>query len=259
MKTLAFALALLLGSLFVGEACADKSGQETATLLVAASTKNAFDDIAKAYATESGQSIKISTGASNALAAQIEAGAPADLYLSANPKWVDEIATKGHLQERYDLLGNRLVLVVPKGNPAAIQSPSDLLSDKVQHVALAGESVPAGMYAEKALHHFGVSEKLAYASKITRGSDVRVALSYVERGEAQAGVVYATDARDSTKVEVVYTFPDTSHDPIRYPLALLKKGAESQAAKAFFKFVQSAQARKIFEAHGFILLQSGSE
>ncbi len=240
---------------------APESKQEGKVLfLAAASTTGAVTDIAELYKRETGVEVTVSTGPSNALAQQIISGAPADVFLSANPKWADAVSEKDLAADRRDVLGNSLVIVVPKGNPAGVTSPEDLTGEKVKHVALAGEKVPAGIYAEEALRSAKTYEKLTEQGKIVRGHDVRITLGYVEAGETQAGVVYATDALSSGKVEVVYSFPEGSHSPVTYPLVLIKRNENSKEAKRFFEFLQSVKALNVFTDHGFrIRVKQGGE
>jgi molybdate transport system substrate-binding protein len=223
-------------------------------LLAAASTTEAMQEVAALFEKKSGAKVEINPGASNALAQQIIAGAPADVFLSANEKWADEVKKHRLAAEARPLLGNRLAIVVPRGNPAGVRSPADLTADSVKQVALAGEQVPAGFYADQALKSLDLAAKLAEAKKIVRGADVRITLSYVERGEVEAGIVYATDARISDKVETVYTFDPATHDALVYPAVLVKRdGAEpAAAAREFFEFLFSAEAGAVFRRHGFL-------
>jgi molybdate transport system substrate-binding protein len=161
----------------------------------AASTKELVEELAKEFRTAAGTEVKVNAGPSNALASQILAGAPADLFISANQQWADEVEKAGKAVSAVRLLTNQLVIVVPRGNPGEVHEPQDLLADKVKKIALAGEKVPAGMYAQQALTKLELLQPLMDAEKIVRGQDVRSALSYVERGEAEAGIVYSTDVR----------------------------------------------------------------
>jgi molybdate transport system substrate-binding protein len=231
------------------------SAPATVTAFVAASTQDAVNDVAATFTRDTGITVKISPGASNTLANQIVNGAEADIFLSANELWADSVKEKGFAAETRPLLGNSLVLVVPKGNPAGIKRPEDLLAAKVDHVALAGENVPAGIYAKQALGAQHVYDDLTRDRKIVRGKDVRATLNLVELGEVTAGVVYSTDAAASDRVEVVYTFDEKSHDPIRYPLVLLKHGQQNPAARKWFDFLGSTVAAKIFEKFGFRMLK----
>ncbi|MCO6459516.1 MAG: molybdate ABC transporter substrate-binding protein, partial [Pirellulaceae bacterium] len=222
------------------------------TVLAAASTTDAIHDIAEAFETSHpGVAVRISTGPSNSLAQQVIAGAPADIYLSANMKWADAVAEQGLAEETVELLTNRMVLVVPRGNPAGVKEPGDLVGPGVTMVALAGENVPAGIYAEQALRQLQLLDELREGRKLARGADVRITLAYVERGEAEAGIVYATDARISDQVEVVAELDPMSHDQVTYPVVLLKAAKDKTAARQFLRFLQSAEAQTVFERYGF--------
>jgi molybdate transport system substrate-binding protein len=208
-------------------------------------------EAARRFERDTGVAVKVTAAASNALAAQILAGAPGHVFLSANPPWAEEIEKQGDALEARDLLSNRLVIVVPSGNPAGVRSPRDLLGDRVTHVALAGEKVPAGLYAEQALRHAEVYEALVSRGRVARGQDVRLTLGFVETGEAQAGVVYATDARASDDVDVVHTFDPRTHERIVYPLVLLEGARARPAARRLYDFLRGAEAMAVFETHGF--------
>jgi molybdate transport system substrate-binding protein len=222
---------------------------------VAASTKDLLDDLAGQFTAATGTEIKVNAGPSNALAGQILAGAPADLFLSANQQWADEITNAGKATASARLLTNRLVIVVPKDNPGAVREPQDLLSEKVQKVALAGEKVPAGMCADQALTKLELLPKLTAAQKIVRGQDVRSTLSYVERGEVEAGIVYSTDIRAAPGVTMVHEFDASLHDEIVYVLVLLEPDSESPPAREFFDFVQSPLADDTYARFGFTRLR----
>jgi molybdate transport system substrate-binding protein len=196
--------------------------------------------------------VRVTAAGSNALANQVLAGVPGDIFLSANPAWADTVDQAGLALARRPLLTNRLVLVTPTGNPAQVHSPTDLTEPAVRRVALAGEMVPAGIYARQALSAASVYDGLVASERIARGQDVRMTLTYIETGEADAGVVYATDARASQRVEVVYTFDPATHDPIIYPAVLLKHAADDPGAERFFAFLASPQAMAVFERHGFL-------
>lgn len=177
------------------------------------------------------------------------------MFFSADEKWADFLKEKGFVAETVPLLGNSLVLIVPKDNPGGVKKPEDLLAAKVEHVALADENAPAGIYAKQSLSAAKVYDELVDMKKIVRGKDVRAALNLVELGEVAAGVVYATDAASSKKVVAVYTFDDKSHDPIRYPLVLTKHGQSNPAAKKFFDELRSESATTVFEKYGFKILK----
>jgi molybdate transport system substrate-binding protein len=220
-------------------------------ILAAASTTDPIEELAAAFEAETGTAVRVTTGASNALARQLVAGVPGDLFLSANAEWAEAVEREGLAVESRPLLGNRLVIVTPRGNPAGIASPGDLLGERVQRIALAGEKVPAGLYAEQALRHAGVLAGLVENNRIARGQNVRLTLGFVETGEAEAGIVYATDARASQKVDVVHTFPPEAHAAIVYPLVLLKSPRSDGAGRRFLDFLFTSAATAVFERHGF--------
>ena len=189
--------------------------------------------------------------ASSRLARQIEAGAPADLFVSADLAWMDALAGKGLLLDgtRLDLLGNALVVVVPAASTLRVGSPADLARPEVRRLALAGESVPAGAYARAALASAGAWD--AVAARVVNGDHVRAVLGWVATGEADAGVVYATDARVEPRVRVAYVFPAASHPPIVYPAAVPKGAPHAAEAAAFLAFCAGPEGRAIFAAAGF--------
>jgi molybdate transport system substrate-binding protein len=218
---------------------------------VAASTHDAVREIAATWRQATGVEVQLNTGASSTLASQILAGAPADLFLSASREWAEAVAQQDQVQDTVELLGNRLVIVTPRGAESRIASPQDLLSDDVETIALAGEKVPAGVYADQALWSLGLHAGVQ--GKIVRGADVRIVLSYVERGEADAGLVYATDAALSSQIHLAAVLPEDSHEPIVYPLVLLKHGSNPAAAREFFAFLQSREAQAVFDRFGFLI------
>ena len=211
-------------------------------------------DLAGSFKAETGVDVQVVADDSAKLAQQIVNGAPADLFLSASPKWTDHLDEKGMLARRTPLLGNRLVLVVPKGNSAGVSDPTDLLTPRVKHLALAGPHVPAGMYARQALGKLGLLGKLDQQHKIVSGENVRITLAYAERAEVEAAVVYSTDARISSKIETVFVFPESLHDAIIYPLALIKPtsgGKPAAAATRLYDYLQQPPAAEVFRRRGF--------
>lgn len=222
--------------------------------LVAASTQEAVQEIADGFTRDTGVEVRLNADDSSKLAAQIVNGAPADLFLSANEKWADYVADQGFAQEKTALLGNTLVLVVPHGNPARISGPEDLTLPAVQKVALAGPTVPAGIYARQALNRLHLLDELEKQKKIVAGESVRVTLAYVERGEAEAGVVYGTDAKITDQVEVTATFSPATHDPIVYPLVLLKAAENNPAARQFRDRLTGPAGAAVFRKYGFTRL-----
>ncbi len=230
----------------------------TITLSAAASTKDAIEKVVAEYQLLSNDKININTGASNALANQILNGAPVDLFLSASPRWAEEVESAGLASRSVKLLTNRLAIIVPRGNHAAVESPEDLLKPAVKKIALAGSSVPAGQYAEQALSKLNLMTSLSSENKIVRGQDVRTALSYVEQGEAEAGIVYTTDAAISEHVMLVHEFAPHLHDEIVYELVILKQSEVNTSLDKFVGFIESPQAEKIFLQFGFQRLSAAT-
>lgn len=223
------------------------------TIFAAASLKNALDTVADRYASEGHAKVTAVYAASSALARQIENGAPADLFISADEQWMDYVDGKDLIagSTRVDLLGNRLVLIAPRNAPLVVTiAPGFPLAEALGDGRLAvGDpaGVPAGTYAKAALEHLGVWDKVA--AKLAPTADVRAALALVERGEAPAGIVYATDAAASSGVVIVGDFPDDSHPPITYPLALIRGAGDD--ARNFYLYLRGDEARAIFTRFGF--------
>lgn len=190
--------------------------------------------------------------ASSRLARQIEAGAPTDVFISADAEWVDYLARAGRVDgaSRIDLAGNSLVVVVPRAAARPPLRVEDLAGPAVERVALAGESVPAGRYARAALE----SLKLwtAVKPKVVSGDSVRTALSWVARGEAAAAIVYATDARVEPRVRVAFALPATSHPPIVYPAVVVAGAAHGAEARVLLDFLRSNTARGVLAEAGFL-------
>lgn len=226
-------------------------------VLVAASAQEAMGELAKEFSSKE-TAVKVSADDSSRLAQQIIAGAPADVFLSASPKWVDAVDEKGLVVAKVPLLGNTLVVVCPAKAeetkpPITIQTLADFPKAKL---AIAGPTVPAGIYGRQALKHHNWLAKLEQQEQLVIGNNVRETLAYVERGEAELGIVYATDAMISKDVKVVHTFAAGSHDPIVYPLALIKSESDrNSAAQQFFEFLQSEQAATVFAKYGFQTLK----
>lgn len=223
-------------------------------VLAAASLQEALGAAADAWARQDHPHPVLSFAGSSALARQIVSGAPADLFLSADEAWMDVLQKAGTLRPgtRRDLLANSLVLIAPKDSAAKIDlaDRSSLASALANgNLAMADpDAVPAGKYGKAALDHLRLWDEAA--PKIGRAENVRAALALVESGEAPLGIVYATDAAASRKVRVVATFPDGSHPPIRYPVAVLAASKNGQAA-SFEAFLSSRRGRAIFARYGF--------
>ena len=229
------------------------AGAAEITMFAAASATDALGEIAKRYDAGGHGRIVVSFASSSTLAKQIENGAPADLYLSADEVWMDHLASRNLIvpASRIDYLGNTLVLIAPKDSTLALAiAPGFPLAASLGDGRLAmgdPDHVPAGIYGKAALEKLGVWQQVA--PKLARAEDVRGALAYVERGEAAAGIVYATDAARA-QVRVVATFPADAHPPIRYPLALVA-GRDTSAARAFYEYLRGPAARAVWEKYGF--------
>jgi molybdate transport system substrate-binding protein len=207
-------------------------------------------EIEAAYQREHRVEFRNNFGASGTLAREIEQGAPVDALISAGTRPMEQLAREGLLLEgsRADLLRNTLVLIAPRGSE--LRGFEDLSGKQVRTIAL-GEpaSAPAGLYGKQSLEALHLYDALK--AKIVLGKDVRQVLTYVETGDADAGLVYATDAQVSNDVHVVAEAPENSHDPIVYPVAQIKGSRNRSAARGFMAFLRSATARAIFERHGF--------
>ena len=237
--------ALLMPALTACGEIAD-SRTEGPVVLAASSLQESLEAVGEAWAAKGHTAPVLSFAASSALARQVEQGAPADIFVSADEDWMDALAGDGLLRDgtRGDILSNRLVLIAPKGAP--IRGLADLGDGRL---ALADPAaVPAGKYARAALESLG--RWRAVEPRVVPAENVRAALALVESGEAALGIVYVTDARASDAVQVLETFPASSHPPIRYPAAVLA-GSTHPEAKAFRAFLDSADAQAIFARHGF--------
>jgi molybdate transport system substrate-binding protein len=246
-------LALALSALLPGPAMAQVRGP---LVLAAASLQEALGDAATAWVARGHPAPVLSFAASSALARQVESGAPADLFLSADEEWMDHVDQRGLVRAgtRVSFVANRLVLIAPVASPVRLAiRPGFPLARALGAGRLAmadPDSVPAGKYGKAALASLGVWPVVA--PRVARAENVRAALALVERGEAPLGIVYATDARASAKVRVVGVFPATSHPPITYPLARLGTSA-SPDAEGFRRFLLSPAGKAIFARRGFAL------
>jgi len=236
------------------DAAQTKAASQPLIISAAASTKEVVESLAEQFKADTGTEVKVNPGASSGLANQIIADAPADLFLSASQQWADEVDKHNKAAAMVRLLDNTLVIAVPAANPGGINEPKDLLSPAVKKIALAGEKVPAGTYADQALRKLELLEPLTAAGKIARGQDVRSALSYVERGEAEAGIVYSTDLSAATGLKAVYEFDSALHDEIVYVLVLLKHGISNRQARGFYEYLQSPAANATYAKFGFARL-----
>ncbi len=231
--------------------------EKSLTVFAAASMKNALDDVNAAYTRATGVKVASSYAASSALARQIEQGAPADVFVSADLKWMDYVADKKAIKDgtRVNLLGNKLVLIAPKDSRLG----SVTIAQGFDLARLAGDgriatgdvkAVPVGLYAKAALEKLGAWQ--AAEPKFAMTDNVRAALVLVSRGEAALGIVYETDAKVEPGVKIIGTFPDGSHEPVTYPVAATAT-AKADAA-GYLEFLRSKPAKEIFEKYGFTVL-----
>lgn len=227
--------------------------QQKIVVSAAASLKDVMNTLAEEYKkSHPNVELTFNLGSSGSLQKQIEQGAPADIFISAAQKQMDDLDKQSLLADgtRKDLLVNKIVLITPKDNKTGISDFSDIITDKVSKIALGDpKSVPAGQYAEQVFKNLNYND--AVTPKAVYGNDVRTVLTWVENGEADCGIVYKTDAAISDKVKIIAEAPDGSHEPIIYPIAILKSTKDMEAAKSFVDFLQTPEAGKIFEKYGF--------
>ncbi|HYJ41065.1 MAG TPA: molybdate ABC transporter substrate-binding protein [Steroidobacteraceae bacterium] len=251
-----FLAACVAAMAFVGAAQAEEPKKPDLLVFAAASLTDVLGELAPAWEKSSGVTVKLSFAASSVLARQIEAGSNADVFISADQEWMDYLQTRNLISKpsRVDLVGNRLVLIAPADSKIEleIRHGFDLAG------ALAGgrlstgdpDTVPVGRYARAALTSLGVWHQAA--DRLVRADNVRSAMTFVSRGEAPLGIVYATDAQIDKKVRVVATFPDNSHDPITYPAAATVSAGPGAAG--FLAFLRSKDAAPSWKKFGFLEL-----
>lgn len=232
-------------------------------VFAAASQRDALDAVIDAYEAESEDTLKASYQSSSTLARQIEQGAPADFYISANPKWMDYLEERGLIDAatRTDMFGNGLVLVTARNSKAGkvdVKKGFDLAGLVGDGKLAAGDPahVPAGIYAKQAMQSLGVWESVR--AKLARADNVRAALALVARGEAPYGIVYSSDAVADKNVTVVGTFSESSHPRIVYPVAVTAEANNAPGARAFLDFLRTPKAVKIYEQFGFRALSSAT-
>lgn len=245
------ALALLTLTLGMSQSFA----QDKVTVFAAASLTNALTEIGQQYDKSHPTQVLFSFASSSTLARQIEEGAPADIYLSANQKWMDYLVDHQAVdaKTRVTLLKNQLVLIAPKSSPikqVQLNSKWDIKTAVGDSRLAVGNPahVPAGRYAKQALENLGLWQQAQ--PLLASANNVRAALALVERGEAPLGIVYATDAQIAKDVKVVATFPANSHKPIEYPLAIVAQQPNA-ATQAFYQYLQTPAAKAVFAQYGF--------
>ena len=249
----------LLAAAFSGlllASTAVQAGDDTLTVFAAASMTDAITEAAKAFSAAGGSEVQLAFGSSSNLAKQIENGGPADVFISADTKWMDYLDQRDLIDDdsRSNLAGNALVLIAPKDSTLTLE-----LADGVDLAGAVGdgkvamgdpEHVPAGRYAKDALTALGIWDAVQPHTVFT--ADVREALNFVDKGEAAAGIVYATDAAISPNVKTVDTFPESTHAPIVYPVALVS-GHDEGMPQAFLDFLDSDAGTAILQKYGFVV------
>jgi molybdate transport system substrate-binding protein len=249
------ALIALLTVVVLGRLPVPSAHAEPLTVFAAASLKNALDDVATEWKKTGAAPPVTSYASSSVLATQIEHGAPADIFVSADKQWMDYLSKRALVGSPHDLLGNRLALISGADNPLKIAiKPGFALGKALGDGRLSlgdPSNVPAGIYAKEALTKLGVWDSVR--SKLAPAADVRAALVLVSRGEAPLGIVYETDAKVDPKVRIVGLFPEDTHTPIRYPVAIVTTSHHPDAGK-FIAFLDSPAAKAIFTHYGFEVL-----
>lgn len=252
---IAAAIALLTAS-----ACSSQSSSKAHTELTvsaAVSLTDALDELKTAYENDHPDiALVLNYGSSGALQQQIEQGAPVDVFLSASAKNMDELVEQDlvAVDERKDLLSNRLVVVKPRGSAIHLNSIDDLLDADIQKLAVGiPESVPAGAYAKEALTEAGLWDMLQ--PKTVQGKDVRQVLQYVEAGNADAGIVYRTDALRSDRIDIAFEVEQDMYSTILYPLGIVRETGHPDEALEWYRYLQSEEALAVFEKYGFMRLE----
>lgn len=257
-------LGILLCGLILGITGCSNSDQKTQnssqslepvelTVSAAISMKDALAELQKSYeSSHPGIKISYNLGSSGSLQKQIEEGAPVDLFISAAVKQMDQLESKNLLQKdsRKNLVGNALVIIVPKNSNLNVTKYEDLTQAGIKKVAIGEtESVPAGQYAKQVLTKIGLWDSLK--EKLVQGKNVRAVLTYVETGNAEAGIVYKTDAAASEQVKIVAAAPQGSHEPIIYPAAIVGAAKHSKEAQEFLNYLASPEGQAVFLKYGF--------
>ena len=225
------------------------------TVSAAVSLKDALAEIQTNYAkVKPNVKLVFNLGASGSLQKQIEQGAPADIFISAAPKQMDELDTKNLINKatRKNLVENKLVLIVPQDSKLALAKFEDLLKPEVKQISIGEPSVvPAGQYAQEVLQKLNIWDKVK--AKAVLAKDVRTVLTYVETGNVDAGIVYKTDAASSKKIKIAATAPEGSHAPIIYPVAVLSGTKQSKAAEEFLAYLSGPEGKTVLEKYGFVM------
>ena len=259
MKRWVFGLIFLAGLALAAEIRAQSPSTHEITISAAISLKNAFEEIAKTFMQKHpGTKVVFNFGASGDLARQIEAGAPVDVFASAAQKDMDDIGKKDLIaaNSRKDFAKNGVVLVKPAHSTIPLQTLTDLQKEEIRKIVIGNpKTVPAGRYAEEALRHHNLWD--AVKDKLIFSENVRQALDYVARDEVDAGLVYSTDAMARSKeVKVVMRLPEGSHQPVVYPISVIKGTKVEALSRGFVDFVISVEGQRILSKYGFITANS---
>jgi len=245
----------IIVSVLVGAALLNSARAEELRVAAAASLSDALKEISRAYETARAVVVRPMFGASNLLARQIEEGAPVDVFISADDLQMDALQRKGLLapDTRVALLGNTLAVIVRADSKVTLTNARDLSREEVKKIATGDpQAVPVGIYARQWLERAAIWESVR--RKVVATESVRAALAAVEAGNVEAGIVYRTDTRVSTKVKVAFEVPTGEGPVIRYPAAVIKDSAQPSAALAFLRYLQSEAAATVFTRHGFLML-----
>ncbi len=261
MKKIGSLLVMLIVLCLLVVGCGGKATEQAKsqpvelTVSAAVSLKDALTEIQNNYqAKNSNVKILYNLGASGSLQKQIEEGAPADIFISAAAKQMDDLDKKNLIKKetRKNLVDNQLVLIVPNNSTLQITRFEDLTKSDIKQFAMgAPESVPAGQYTQQVLKKLNLYDALQ--PKVVLAKDVRTVLTYVETGNAEAGTVYKTDAIISDKVKIVATAPEGTHDPIIYPIAEIAATKQAKAAEDFIAYLSGPESKVVFEKYGFVM------
>jgi molybdate transport system substrate-binding protein len=253
--TLALLVIALTGVMLTGLTGCTSQASVTLNVSAAASLTDALKEINDQYVQKRPYvTVTPNFAGSGTLQKQIEQGAPADIFISAAATQMEALQKQSLLLDgsRKDLLNNQVVLIVPGDSTLGITSFNDLIDDGVKKIAIGDpKSVPAGTYGQQAFNELGISAQIQ--SKLVLGNDVRQVLSYVETGNVDAGVVYSTDARTSTKVKVVASAPEDINAKVVYPVAVIKASKNADDAKDYVDFLFTSEAKAVFEKYGFTM------
>ena len=259
MKKTKLVYSLIFGIMFFGSLLAPQAKAAEIQVYAAASLTDALKEIASVYEKSSGDNLVFNFSASSFLARQIQEGAPADLFISADEEKMDLLEKKGLIlkESRKSLLSNSLVVVVENDSTLSFKSPKGLADSKIKRIALAEpQSVPAGIYAKKYLQKIGIWD--AVIDRVIPTENVRAALSAVEYGNVDVGIVYKTDASISKKVKIAYEVSQGDGPKISYPFAVIKDSKNPEGAKKLLQYLSSPEGLQVFKKYGFIVQNEGN-